>query len=41
VFVAAEAEVVATFFRHRCRAIAVNDGRIEELVLTQFANRTA
>jgi hypothetical protein len=25
VFVAAEAEVVATFFRGRCRAIAVND----------------
>lgn len=39
-FVAAEAEVVTAFFCRRCRAIAVNDGRIEELVLMQFADRS-
>ncbi|HEX3635048.1 MAG TPA: hypothetical protein VHV99_06085, partial [Paraburkholderia sp.] len=40
VFVTAEAEVIAAFFRRCCRAVAVNDRRIEKLILVQFGHRT-
>jgi hypothetical protein len=34
--VAAEAEVIAALFRRRCRAVAMNDRRIETAVLMKL-----